>query len=193
MNIEFRSTQHRGHPPPGRGGRGGYAQSRSIREDNLEGDSSLRWGFRVIIRPIYCEPHYVYKHSVKRENFNEVTQKLGVENTFGLVSLLNQLAFMTSKMTRNLIEASNLSIDQESRGGKLQLSSIHDQIFSSRFKQASLYSIFEAEVLQKFVHWHLFKGGVRTETIDQLHNPKALEETLKQIDSSREQSFKDLI
>jgi hypothetical protein len=26
---------------------------------------------------------------VKRENFNEVTQKLGVENTFGLVSLLN--------------------------------------------------------------------------------------------------------
>ena len=49
----------------------------------------MRWGFRVIIRPIYCEPHYVYKHSVKRENFNEVTQKLGVENTFGLVSLLN--------------------------------------------------------------------------------------------------------
>lgn len=83
---------------------------------------------------------------------------------------------MTSKMTRNLIEAggNNLSLEQDR--GKL---SSHDQIFSSRFTQLSPKSIFEAEVLQKFVHWHLFKGGVRTETIDQLHNPKVLEETLK--------------
>jgi hypothetical protein len=28
LNIEFRSTQHRSHPPPGRGGRGGYGGGR---------------------------------------------------------------------------------------------------------------------------------------------------------------------
>jgi hypothetical protein len=131
----------------------------------------MRWGFRVIIRPIYCEPHYVYKHSIKRENFNEVTQKLGVDISFGLISLMNQLTFITSKMTRSLIEASDLSLEP---------SRPHDSRFGG--SRPTLQQAFEAEVLQKFVHWHLFKGGVRTETIEQLHNPRVLEETLKKIE-----------
>lgn len=37
----------------------------------------------------------------------------------------------------------------------------------------------DLENLSKFMSWHLFKGGIRTNLIDKLHIPRVFEETLR--------------
>lgn len=65
FNIEFRSYPHQSKS--GRGGGGGYRgrggfMASSGRDGGSE-DPALRWGFKLIIRPIFADPQLSVKHT----------------------------------------------------------------------------------------------------------------------------------
>jgi hypothetical protein len=104
VNIDFRSYPHSSKKGGGatyRGGRGGFhGGGGGGRGEGGSEDPSMRWGFKLIIRPIYGEPHYGVKPSVKKEHYMEVMKKLGLDPAVSLISLFNQLIYLASKFTR---------------------------------------------------------------------------------------------
>lgn len=64
-------------------------------------DQANRWGFKLIIRPIFGEPPYFLTQSLKKEILAPAYQRMGGEDQISnLVSLMNHLFFMTSKFSR---------------------------------------------------------------------------------------------
>jgi hypothetical protein len=43
------------------------------------------------------------------------------------------------------------------------------------------------------MNWHLFKGGVRTEILEKLHNPRVLEETFMKLENERDNVISEAI
>jgi hypothetical protein len=70
LTIEFRSSsnQNRNNNPAHRGGRGGarggFYTSTTRGEGMSAEESTMRWGFKVIIRPIFGEPQLLYKNAI---------------------------------------------------------------------------------------------------------------------------------
>jgi hypothetical protein len=52
-------------------------------------ESTLRWGFKVIIRPIFGEPQLLYKNAINKERYADLMRKMGNEHTYGLLQILN--------------------------------------------------------------------------------------------------------
>lgn len=106
-------------------------------------------------------------------------RKIGLDLSVAFISLLNQLIFTTSKLAEQMTEA-KIPIPQD-----------------SSLKMFGLRTQNDIEQFSKYMAWHLFKGGVRTSYIDQLHNPRILEDTFKagykHEETSRESHLKTLV
>eukprot|EP00347_Sterkiella_histriomuscorum_P020695 403336831 len=177
LNIEFRSYSHgKGSAYRGRGGRGGgYAPPRGNE------DSANRWGFKVLIRPIYGEPFYYLSQNLTKDMFTPVYNQIGGEDQItNLVSLMNQLFYTTSKFSRAIIQAN--------------LPRIHS-IPSSM--PPTLHNIMvhadSLESTSKYMDWHLFKGGIRSSVIDQLQNPQVLDSIYTASSSEIEKKYLEQI
>lgn len=77
---------------------------------------------------------------------------------------------MTSRMTRQLLQA------------KVPIPGEEDKTLPKFLKTSSTQSALEIENMSKFLTWHLFKGGVRTELIDKLHGSRVFDDTLKRLE-----------
>jgi hypothetical protein len=65
ISIEFRSSSNQNRGAKAfRGGRGGFSQGNSRGEGNSNEELSLRWGFKVTIRPIFGDPQLLYKNAI---------------------------------------------------------------------------------------------------------------------------------
>lgn len=89
LTLEFRCYPHSGKKggPPNRGGRGGYIGGSRGENNNQGEDLSMRWGYKLIIRPIYADPQYQLKSSpmLKAEQHKHIMRKVGNEMCISLL------------------------------------------------------------------------------------------------------------
>ena len=71
LSIEFRSTsnQSKNQAKAFRGGRAGGFTSNNQRGGGDADEASLRWGMRIIIRPIFGDPQLLYKNAINVSAF----------------------------------------------------------------------------------------------------------------------------
>ncbi|CDW79829.1 hect domain and rcc1-like domain-containing protein [Stylonychia lemnae] len=171
INLEFRSYQMGKKRGGYREGRGGMPPQSHHQEDTQN-----RWGFKVIIRPIYGEPPYILTSSLKKEQLLGTYQRLGGEDKVeNMVSLMNYLYYLSSKFSKTVTSA--------------DLKDFQDDLTQAQTQANQVGNVQTDDYLKKFMNWHLFKGGLRTAIIDQLQNPQVLSDLLNDSIQTREKEI----
>lgn len=102
LSLEFRSYAH----GKNNGGRGGKRGGGPINPPMTSEDYVNRWGFRLVIRPIFGEPAYYLNQNLKKDLINTTQNSTGGDEAISsLVSVMNQLFFTASKFSRAVTNA----------------------------------------------------------------------------------------
>jgi hypothetical protein len=127
LDLEFRSQNPRGRPPPRRGRGGGQAagDSGAVSREDLQ----KRWGYRVTVKPIFGSPKTI-------------------EGDPAVVSILNNLVQLATKLSSVMVEAQFVREDEERT----------KNVVTSESSQA----------ITKVLNWHLFKGGLKVPELESL-------------------------